>query len=105
VGDDVVDEGEDVEVPAAQTIDEQALEDEAGERLSRMRANPKHRGDPDLTFSGYVEALFAGRDEALAAALKAAAEQYVAAAKANGIGAIAEKKLLASKLLNGEFDG
>ena len=70
-----------------------------------MKANPDHRGNPELTFSGYRQALSAGRDEAMAAALRQQRSSTWQRAQANGIGPVAEKKLLAYKVVNGEFDG
>lgn len=97
-------DGEEVEVPAAPLLDFSALQTEASERLTAMKANPDRRGDPDLTYSAFADGSLHGRDQALSFALRQAAEVWLAKSEKSGIGAIAKKKLLAQKVLNGDFD-
>ena len=96
--------GEDTEIPAVKGIDEGKLEAVADGRYEAMQANPNRRGDPDLTYSAFCKGILNGRNEAISQSLRQAAKVWLAKSESSKIGDQAKKKLLAYKVLNGEFD-
>jgi hypothetical protein len=93
------------EVLPAPLLDLEKLDADMAAREARMRANPKHRGDVDLTFSVWGQDLRkATSEQAISEAFNAQAQLRMADYDARGVGQKAKDKTLAGKILAGEFD-
>lgn len=101
---DELNEAEAGEIEHGPLIDLSALGVKADERYDKMKANPDHKGDPDLTYSAAVRGVIAQAHQSISDLLRGEAQVRAANADRNGIGPIARGHLLAVQVLDGVFD-